>query len=133
MPVVVGIVAIPSSQVFARSGLSDHGAEGLEEGIFAEIHEDGVSQAELLFVQGAIEGDIAIAEFLERCGGGGVCGVSHGGPGEADDAGGRGQRGGLQEGSAGNISRRRHSTSTGEMEPAELRTTAGSPLLYTCT
>ena len=61
----IGDVLVPAAEFFAGGGLARHGAEGFEEGVFAEVHEDGVGGAELVFVEGRVESDVRVGEFLE--------------------------------------------------------------------
>jgi hypothetical protein len=48
--------------------LSTHQSKGSEQGVVAQFHEHGLRLLQLLFVQDALQGDIAVAEFLKWTG-----------------------------------------------------------------
>ncbi len=57
---------IPAAHIFAGRGLAAHLPEWLQQTVFAQFHQDGMSFAKLLGVQFAGDSDVGVIELFER-------------------------------------------------------------------
>ena len=65
MPIVVGLVTVPSAQVLARRRPPSHRPKRFQQAVITQLHQHRMGLSQLLLVRDAIQRDIPIAEFFE--------------------------------------------------------------------
>src|SRR5207245_704982 len=69
VPVIIRIVAIPSSKILTRRRFPDHRAKRFHQCVIIEPHQHRMCLPQLFFMEWAIERDIPIAELFKHTGG----------------------------------------------------------------